>query len=69
MERKIGKTFPVMCKGKLITVEVTEEATCEGCAFEYLSCVNDPEVLKEIGQCSSAARKDKTSVVFKECKA
>ena len=68
MERKIGKTFPVMCKGKLITVEVVVEESCKGCAFECGSCTNDSDILKETGYCCSVARKDKTSVIFKEIK-
>jgi hypothetical protein len=68
MERKIGKTFPVICKGKLITVEVVVEETCKGCAFEYSRCTNDPDILKETGYCCSVARKDMRSVIFKEVK-
>lgn len=68
MYRKIDEEFKTMCKGKLTLVKVVRAETCADCAFEYLSCVNSPEILKETGQCSGVARKDKTSVIFKELK-
>ena len=68
MERKIGDEFTTMVKGKLTKLIVIAEVTCEGCAFETMSCVNKEEVLKETGRCASIARKDMASVVFKECK-
>ena len=66
MERKIGDEFTTMVKGKLTKLIVIAEETCESCAFEAMSCVNKEDVLKETGRCSGVARKDKTSVVFKE---
>jgi hypothetical protein len=66
MYRKIDEEFTVTWKGKQVKLKVVEQDSCIGCFF---ACKKPEDVSGKTGTCSSEGRKDKTSVIFKECKA
>ena len=65
MERSIGEVFDY--NGIKLKV-VEDESVCFGCYFSFWNICNGGELRCRslVGNCAASARRDRTSVIFKE---